>query len=172
MKRKAKTKVEIELTQGKKMVVSDTWANNWKWCYNRKYGRRANLQGYAVRRTSSKQTGLTLFHVARWEYLNGPVPAGFEVDHHDGDTLNNCDDNLRLATASQNHQNCHRYKNNSSGIKGVNWSKYHKKWIARIEVNGKRLYLGYFDSKEDATLTYDVCALMYHRDFAKINLAA
>lgn len=40
--------------------------------------------------------------------------------------------------------------NNTSGYKGVFWSKYHNKWQAYIHLHGKRKHLGYFDDIEDA----------------------
>lgn len=45
---------------------------------------------------------------------------------------------------------CEKPKNNTSGYKGVCWSKYHNKWQAYIQLHNKRVQLGYFDNIEDA----------------------
>ena len=72
------------------------------------------------------------------------------VDHIDGDILNNKIENLRAATRSQNCQNSKLAKNNTSGVKGVTWHKYHKKWLAVCSINKKYTYIGYFKNLEDA----------------------
>ena len=56
-------------------------------------------------------------------YNQKQIPDGFVVDHQDGDPLNNCADNLRIATKGQNCYNSTLYKNNKSGAKGVCWDR-------------------------------------------------
>ena len=51
------------------------------------------------------------------------------VDHIDGNSSNNCIENLRDANKAQNGWNSKLNKNNSSGIRGVSWNKQTKKWI-------------------------------------------
>lgn len=87
------------------------------------------------------------------------------IDHIDGNGLNNQRDNLRLATPSQNAMNRPKQNNNTSGYKGVSWSKKSGKWIAKIKVNGKSIYLGSFDSIEDAYEFYCNAVEKYHGEF-------
>ena len=71
-----------------------------------------------------------------------------EIDHIDLNPLNNCRNNLRIATSSQNKMNRLAPVNNTSGFKGVSWSKNAKKWAAYINIDGKRHYLGLFITAE------------------------
>jgi hypothetical protein len=71
-----------------------------------------------------------------------------DVDHRDGNTLDNTDGNLRLATRSQNNQNA-KGKGSSSGIKGVYWDKTRSKWYGQVELNYKTHTTGTFDTKEE-----------------------
>jgi hypothetical protein len=73
------------------------------------------------------------------------------IDHINGDTLDNRKSNLRVVTKGQNNQNKTKtYKNNSSGIRGVNWHKKNECWMANVRINGKRIYLGSFNSIVEA----------------------
>ncbi len=72
------------------------------------------------------------------------------VDHIDNDKQNNNLINLRFATHSQNNQNRPITKNSTSGTKGVHWNKRALKWSAQININGKKIHLGYFINKDDA----------------------
>ena len=64
--------------------------------------------------------------------------------------------------------NAKRRADNTSGFKGVGFSKEKKKWRARIRSKGKVLYLGWFDSKEDAYAAYCAAAKEHHREFARV----
>lgn len=72
------------------------------------------------------------------------------VDHINHETTNNTRDNLRIVTNSENTMNRNINSNNTSGVTGVNFEKSSRKWIARIQVDGKRIRLGYFAHFEDA----------------------
>jgi AP2 domain/HNH endonuclease len=79
------------------------------------------------------------------------APSGKQVDHINGDTLDNCRHNLRLASPPQNAHNCKvARKNNTSGFKGVSFNKPRGRWIAYIKVRGKKHNLGYFKTAEEA----------------------
>lgn len=98
------------------------------------------------------------------------APKNLEVDHIDGNRLNNQRSNLRLATSSQNKCNRGPRKDNKSGFKGVSLHKQTKKWSARIKTPyGKYLSLGLYHNKFDAAKAYNKAAMRYHGEFAFIN---
>lgn len=93
-----------------------------------------------------------------------------EVDHIDGNRLNNQRSNLRLCNSSQNKCNRGPRKDNTSGYKGVSWHKQRNKWTARIRIPyGKYISLGLFDDIKDAVTSYNEAAKKYHKEFAFIN---
>lgn len=73
-----------------------------------------------------------------------------DVDHIDGDGLNNRRSNLRCVTTKENCKNASKKINNTSGANGVYWRKDIQKWVAQINYNGKRKHLGVFSKIEDA----------------------
>lgn len=83
-------------------------------------------------------------HCIIWEMHNGPIPSGLNIDHEDQVRNNNLIGNLRLVTHAVNMKNKTLQKNNSSGQAGVSWNTRRKKWVARINANGKKLFLGQF----------------------------
>jgi hypothetical protein len=89
------------------------------------------------------------------------------IDHANGNGLDNRRSNLRPFTGAQNHWNSGISRTNWSGHKGVGWNKAEGKWRARIQANGKRLFLGYFDTAEDAGHAYDAAARELHGEFAR-----
>lgn len=89
------------------------------------------------------------------------------VDHVNGNRLDNRRVNLRVASKLENARNCKRYKNNSSGYKGVRFAKKHQKWQARIRVEGKLLHLGLADTPEAAYEIYKEAAQLYFGEFAR-----
>ncbi len=77
-------------------------------------------------------------------------PDDMNIDHIDGNPLNNRRNNLRICTQRQNMFNRRVPSHNSTGIVGVSWDKRRSIWRARINVAGKDTHLGYFKSKQDA----------------------
>lgn len=96
-----------------------------------------------------------------------PLEKGQFVDHISGDTLDNRRGNLRIATKRQNMANSRLKKNNTSGFRGVSWSKGDKKWKAEIRINGKKKFLGNFDKKEDAAKVYQDKYLELYQEYAR-----
>jgi hypothetical protein len=72
------------------------------------------------------------------------------VDHKNNDKKNNNVNNLRWCTQQQNTQNASLPNNNTSGVKGVYFNKKCKKWQAQITINKKRIFIGRFETLEDA----------------------
>ncbi len=96
-------------------------------------------------------------------------PDNLEIDHIDGNRLNNQRSNLRFATSNQNKMNRGPRKDNTSGYKGVSWHKQRSKWTVRIKANGKYLSLGLYDNKIDAAKVYNKSAIKYFGDYAWLN---
>lgn len=94
---------------------------------------------------------------------------GLEVDHADGNGLNNRRDNLRPATIPQNRRNAKMRSDNSSGKKGVNWDAQARKWRARIMVDGKSRFLGVFRDLDDAAKAYAKASAELHGLFGRIG---
>jgi hypothetical protein len=92
-----------------------------------------------------------------------------QVDHINGNGLDNRRENLRLVTPSQNMFNSKKPKNNTSGYKGIDYSKAEKKYRARIGVLNKRINLGSFKTALEAAKAYDEAAKIYHGIYAKLN---
>ena len=90
-----------------------------------------------------------------------------EVDHWDGNRLNNSRDNLRWCTRSQNQQNRGKTNKNTSDSKGV----YHVRgrWIVAIRIDGRLAHIGSFATQEEAVAVYKVKAAEVHGKFAFDN---
>jgi hypothetical protein len=91
-------------------------------------------------------------HVVIWIMHNGDVPDNMCVDHIDGNRYNNKIENLRLATHSENSRNRKISNINTTGYKGV--YKRRNKWVSIIGQNNKQLYLGAFNTPEEANEVY------------------
>lgn len=105
-------------------------------------------------------------HRLIWLWIHGEWPKN-EVDHIDGNKSNNKIENLRDVTKSQNQQNRLKTRQNTSGYKGVFFHARSNKWIAKITLNKKQNYLGYFSSPLDAHNAYCEAAKKFHGEFAK-----
>lgn len=147
----------IPLSKGKFTLVDDEdfeKTNKYKWHINNMYAARTTWPSHK--------------HVYMHRYIMG-VKAGQEVDHINGDKLDNRKENLRIASHSENGKNQVKPKNNTSGFKGVTRNKYKGNWIAQIKINGKHLSLGRFDDIQEAARAYDDAARKYFGEFAKLN---
>lgn len=105
-----------------------------------------------------------LAHRLAWLYVHGELPR--KVDHDDGNKQNNRIRNLRKCTSAQNMANRRVSRSSKSGLKGVSWSKSNRKWVAFIGFEGKKRYLGGFDTPEIAYEAYCRAADEIHGEFA------
>lgn len=89
-------------------------------------------------------------HRLAWLYFHGEFPSN-QLDHINRVRSDNRIANLRPATNSENQQNLSKRRDNTSGVIGVSWHKQRGKWVARIRVNGRYIYLGLYETVEAAT---------------------
>lgn len=92
---------------------------------------------------------------------------GFEIDHKDGDGLNNQRSNLRYSTHVQNIRNRKIGINNKTGYKGV--TLHRGKIRAQIGYERHYIHIGYFETFEEAAKAYDNKAIELFGEFAMTN---
>ena len=101
-------------------------------------------------------------------YMSGEMHDG-DVDHANGDKADNRWDNLRCCSRSQNMANAKVQCNNKAGFKGVHFDPKGKKhWRAQISKDNKKIYLGSFETAEEAHIAYLNAATKYHGEYAKV----
>lgn len=94
---------------------------------------------------------------------------GTLVDHINGDPLDNRRCNLRVTDSSGNNRNARKRRNAlTSKYKGVH-RRPNGKFNAQIQVDGKKLSLGTFDTQEGAAKAYNLAASLYFKDYAVLN---
>jgi hypothetical protein len=93
------------------------------------------------------------------------APCGVEVDHRDGDGLNNTRANLRLCTHAEDCRNQGKTRGKSR-FKGVYWHRRGRKWCVFV---GKGNYIGLFKTEIEAALAYDAEARLRFGPFAALN---
>ena len=99
-------------------------------------------------------------HRWAWFYTHGEWPKK-NIDHIDGDKLNNRISNLREATQAENLQNLRApRRHNKAGVLGVR--RKHNKWSARITVDGRESHLGNFKTPEEASAAYIAAKRLLH----------
>jgi hypothetical protein len=102
-------------------------------------------EGYRVIQLNAK-----FYKAHRLVYLmhKGYLPK--TLDHINGDRADNRIENLRAVSAGQNQHNRKLNSNNTSGYKGVAWDKENKNWTTYINLEGRRIFLGYYSTPEEA----------------------
>lgn len=93
-----------------------------------------------------------------------------EIDHIDGDGLNNCRSNLRPSTHAQNMANLKgSIPTKTSKYRGVHWDRKRNMWAAHICVHMKSINLGRFADEIEAAIARDEAAKHFHGEFASLN---
>lgn len=144
---------KIELTKDKYALVDDEdfeYLSRFKWYFG---GRR-----YAVRTINHSQK----------QYMHRLImnaPKGMEIDHINGNELDNRKDNLRIVTIRQNQLNAKNHKDSISGYKGVYLRRKDNKWVVYIE----KKFMGAFLDKAEAALTYNNSARKLYGEYARLN---
>lgn len=152
---------KIKLTQGQFAIVDDA---DFEWLNQRGWFAKLESSGkfYAVRKSPRPKQRIIFMH----RVICG-VAVGKQVDHKNGDSLDNRRKNLRHCVASENQWNRSVSRNNTSGFKGVYWDAAKEKWKAQIGVFCKRIFLGSFATAESAGKAYKIAARKYHGEFAR-----
>lgn len=154
----------IKLTQGCVAIVDDEdfqRVSSVKW-----YARKHRRTYYATRNVPGEVRRSQQMH----RFILGEPHFGREIDHINGNGLDNRRSNLRFATDAQTAANKRRPKINAvSRFKGVDYRRDARKWRARIASGGKSTTLGVFDTEEEAARAYDDAARKRHAEFCCVN---
>lgn len=152
----------IKLTQGKFTLVDDEdyeEFNKHKW-----YASKEGYVFYAQRSTYNPHKILRMHR----EILNA-LPTQ-QIDHINGNGIDNRKSNLRFCNHSQNQGNqTHKKRIGTSKYRGVHWAKKDKFWVSGIVVNGEKQHLGSYFNEEAAAKAYDRAARKHFGDFAIPN---
>ena len=156
----------IPLTQGKDAIVDNSdyeELSKYKWC----------LHGGCYAARGYHSNGKLIIEKMHQRIL-GTAPPGYEIDHINGNTLDNRKENLRFVTHQQNVFNSNRKtpKNpgtTHSGYKGVLWRNDRKKWRVSITCDGIRHYIGLYENKHEAARAYNEAARRFFGQYAKLN---
>ena len=159
----------IPLTQGKFALVDDAdhaYLSQFKW-RALKHAFKCRIYWTAVRWTYDPNGNrrATYMH----QQIIPLVGNTTEIDHKNGNALDNQRENLRSATHIQNLQNRRKAPGTSSRFKGVSWYRRDGNWMAKITINRHQKNLGYFTSEQAAADVYDRAALRYFGEFALTN---
>ena len=165
-----------ELTQAslRELLLYDPMTGRFTWRVFRGGRLAGEDAGFARRRRTCAYVIVKLnyypclAHRLAWLYMMGAWPPA-QIDHIDGDGLNNRWANLRLATISQNLQNSRLHRDSNSGFKGVSYHKASGLWRSRIGVSGSTRSLGYFSTAKEAHVAYCAAAKDHFGEFARLK---
>lgn len=156
--------VEIAMTQGKVVVIDEEdldIVRHISWCPKK------DREGWYARGVIPETKRRVYMH----RLILGITDPNTEVDHRDGNGLNNQRANLRQATRTQNARNKGKHKVKQSRFKGCYQrnDRRNRLWRSTICVNGKSKQLGYFTTEEEAARAYNEAAKQYFGEFARLN---
>lgn len=157
--------IKVPLSKGKETIIDSIDADlvALKWQYYKGYAKRKS------HRASPSPCCYRLHRLVLERKLDRPLQKGEVCDHINGDTLDNRRQNLRAVSHGENIRNQKKRCNNTSGYKGVSWHKRDHVWQANIFFDGNAIYLGSFNSAEEAHEAYKTAAIKYHGEFARFE---
>lgn len=156
--------IKVPLTREQIAIIDDEDWNlikDYNW-YAKKSRNTFYAQAYVI---GSNRKGRKTISMHR--LIIGAQP-GQQVDHKNGDGLDNRRFNLRLVTNAQNSMN-RKKVGGTSQYKGVCFDKNRNKWQSYIRINYKRIHLGRFLTEIEAAKRYDEAAIKYFGEFARLN---
>lgn len=124
---------------------------------------------YARGYIGKKDGGLGVHEKTRMHRLIMNCPNDLQVDHINGNGLDNRRENLRVATNAQNCRNKKEHIDSLTGYKGITFIKKKKLYYARIRVDGKLISLGRSKDLKSAVIRYNEAAIKYFGEFAYLN---
>jgi hypothetical protein len=130
-------------------------------------GNKSSTTTY-VKRTCHGADGVA-FDIKLHRELLGIADPDIDVDHINGNGLDNRRQNLRACDSAQNMHNARMSRNNTSGFKGVSWHGKSSKWRATITLKRKHICVGLFRDKVEAARAYDKAAVELYGEFARTN---
>lgn len=157
----------IILNNGYVAVVDDDdydKCSAFKWSEIVAKNRDGSIRTVYARRNQKKNGKQHTIYLHR--FILGITESKIEIDHRDGNGLNCSRSNMRKATRLQNLANMKRHRSNRSGHKGVSMHKQSGLWHATIQVNQRRISIGYFKTKEEAGKAYHSASRRYWGEFA------
>jgi hypothetical protein len=153
--------MDIVLHNGTIVLDDDDWENikHLKWYIS--------PLGYAVSGNWNKETK-NASHITMHRFIMCPA-KGLEIDHINGNKLDNRRCNLRIVTHQQNMSNIKKKHKSKSIYKGLSWKTNENRWVVRVKFNYKEYYVGRFLDEIDAAHAYDFAALQLFGEFANLN---
>jgi hypothetical protein len=128
----------------------------WEWTA------ATNSEGYGVINKGGNAGGIAYTHRLSYEYHHGPIPAGYDVDHVCHNTRCVNPEHLRATTRKQNQENKSGINsNNTSGYRGV-YRNAKGSWTAQVGHNGRKFYLGQYETTEEANQVVVAARLELH----------
>lgn len=168
----------IHTKKGEQIIVpSELLADlsQFSW-YTNKYGYAVrvvvNCSRSESRKTGKRRLGAEFIHRRILGLLRGrQLTSDEHVDHINRNPLDNSASNLRIVSKRgyENASNQGVRRDSTTGVKGVNWHSRDRKYSAKIQHNGKRIWLGYFVTLEEAADAYNEHARRLHGEYAFIN---
>ena len=138
----------------------------WNWSV---YKNVRNSYAIKVKRTKEGFVTSYMHRIILERKLGRELGSGEQVDHTNGDGLDNRRENLRLATNAENARNRSAQENNTSGYKGVSFDKKRKKWVAQLWFNNKKVLFSRHNTPEEAHEAYKKAACKYHNAFSNFG---
>ena len=130
-------RIDLRRTDGKWKVVDNKKNHTEGYC-------RVNFNGRMV-----------AYHVIVWILSTGKdIPQGMEIDHINGNEIDNRIENLRIVTKRGNQQN--RKKHRAGRLVGASYHKEYNYWQSQIIIDKNKIFLGYYKTEQEAHEVYTI----------------